>query len=115
LSEGVQKLEKAMQVLEEQIAVETELLKSSYLKVASLLPEDKSYYLIGIQTGSVVKPYLFTKQGVGAQGEGLVSITDFIDSAMRFANYPKRKIEVLSSFAQHLEKIAAMIGFQETS
>jgi hypothetical protein len=52
---------------------------------------------------------------VGVQGEDFISIMEFIDSAMRFANYPKRKIEVLADLAGHLQKIEAAIGFQETT
>jgi hypothetical protein len=115
MSEGIRRLERAMQELEQEIAAETENLKSVFARVAELMPDDMSYYLIGVQTGSVVKAYHLTNKGIGVQGEGFVSVTEFIDSAMRFANFPKRKIEVLSDLAGHLQKIEAMIGFQETS
>lgn len=115
MSDGVRKLEESMKELEEQIAAEVEKLKSLYEKAASSIPPDKSYYLIGVQTGSVVKGYLLTSLGVGVQGEGVVPIGEFIDSAIRFANYPKRKIEVLRSLVGHLDKIRVMTGFQETN
>jgi hypothetical protein len=44
-----------------------------------------------------------------------VTAAEFIDSAMRFANFPKRKIEVLADLAGHLQKIEAKIGFQQTT
>jgi hypothetical protein len=115
MSEGIRRLERAMQELEREIAVETDNLKSAFAKVAGSMPDDMSYYLIGVQTGSVVKAYHLTKRGVGVQGEDFTSIMEFIDSAMRFANYPKRKIEVLADLAGHLQKIEAAIGFQETT
>ena len=113
MSEGIRRLEKAMHELEQEIATETDNLKSIFIKVTELMPEDMSYYLIGVQTGSVVKAYHLTKKGVGVQGEDFVPISEFIDSVMRFANYPKRKIEVLADLAGHLQKIEATIGFQE--
>lgn len=115
MSEGIRRLEAAMRELEKEIAIETEKIKSLYQKAASSIPADKSYYLIGVQTGAVVKAYLLTNDGVGVQGEGLVPIPDFIDSVMRFANYPKRKIEVLGDLAGHLEKIYAMVDSHEAS
>lgn len=113
--EGIRRLEAEMGELERDIAKETEKMKSLYQKAAALVPADKSYYLIGVQTGSVVKAYLLTTEGVGVQGEGVIPITEFIDSVMRFANYPKRKIEVLGDLAGHLEKIYAMLGSQQAT
>jgi hypothetical protein len=115
MSAGIRKLEEAMQELEQEIAVETENLKSAFARVAESMPEDMSYYLIGIHTGSVVKAYHLTSKGVGVQGEGFVTAAEFIDSAMRFANFPKRKIEVLADLAGHLQKIEAKIGCQQTT
>jgi hypothetical protein len=113
--EGIRRLEAEMGELERDIAKETEKMKSLYQNAAALVPAEKSYYLIGVQTGSVVKAYLLTREGVGVQGEGVIPITEFIDSVMRFANYPKRKIEVLGDLAGHLEKIYAMLGSQQTT
>ena len=104
-----------MSELEKEIAKEIEKIKSLYLKAAALIPAEKSYYLNGVQTGSVVKAYLLTHEGVGVQGEGSVPIPEFIDSVMRFANFPKRKIEVLGDLAGHLEKIHAMLGSQQAT
>ena len=101
--------------LEKEIAKETEKMKSQYIGAAALIPAGKSYYLIGVQTGSVVKAYLLTNDGVGVQGEGVIPIPEFIESVMRFANFPKRKIEVLADLAGHLEKIYAMIGSQQAT
>lgn len=115
MSEGIRRLEAAMRELENEIAIETEKIKSLYKKAASSIPADKSYYLIGVQTGSVVKAYHLTNEGVGVQGESLMLIPDFIDSVMRFANYPKRKIEVLGELAGHLEKIHEMSGSQKAN
>lgn len=110
--EGIARLEEAMHRLEEEIATESEKMKSLYTRAALSMPEDKSYYLNGVQTGPVVKAFLLTSQGIGVQGEGSMSIPDFIDSALRFANFPRRKIEVLRALAGHLEKIYTMIGHQ---
>jgi len=43
-----------------------------------------------------------------------MAIPEFIDSVLRFANYPKRKIEVLGDLSAHLKKIYAIIEGQET-
>jgi hypothetical protein len=37
-----------------------------------------------------------------------MQIPEFIESVLRFANYPKRKIEVLNDLLAHLEKIYLM-------
>ena len=113
MSEGIRRLEEVMQQLEEEITEEAEKMKHHYLKAASMMSEDMSYYLNGIQTGSVVKAYLLTGKGVGVQGESVVPISDFIDSALRFANYPKKKIETLVALAGHLENLRALVGFQQ--
>jgi len=42
-------------------------------------------------------------------GEETMQIPEFIESVLRFANYPKRKIEVLSDLSVHLEGIYLMI------
>lgn len=115
MSEGIRRLEEGMQQLEEEITKEQEKMKHLYLKATSMMSEDMSYYLNGIQTGSVVKAFLLTSKGVGVQGESVIPISDFIDSALRFANYPKLKIETLVALAGHLEKIHALVGFQQPS
>jgi hypothetical protein len=102
-----------MNRLELQITGEAEIIKENYVKAAAAMPEDKNYFLSGMQTGSVVKSYLLTRRGIEVHGEGTVSIPEFIDSVLKFANYPKRKIEVLSEFVAHLQNIYVLIGSQE--
>lgn len=71
-----------------------------------------TYFLNGVHTGSV-KSYLLTRKGVEVPGDGTIQLPEFNDSVLRFANYPKRKIEVLSDIATHLQNINAVIGSQE--
>ena len=117
MSEGmgdrVRHLVEAMNRLELQIAGEAEVLKDHYVKAAAAMPEDKNYFLNGVQTGSVVKSYLLTRRGVEVPGEATIPVPEFIDSVLKFANYPKRKIEVLGDLATHLQNIYALIGSQE--
>ena len=117
MSEGmgdrIRHLVEAMNRLELQIASEAEVLKDHYVKVAAAMPEDKNYFLNGVQTGSVVKSYLLTRRGVEVPGEATIPVPEFIDSVLKFANYPKRKIEVLGDLATHLQNIYALIGSQE--
>jgi hypothetical protein len=77
------------------------------------MPEDKNYFLNGVQTGSVVKSYLLTRRGIEVPGEATIPIPEFIDSVLKFANYPKRKIEVLGDLATHLQSIYTLIGSQQ--
>jgi hypothetical protein len=118
MSEGIAdrilRLVEALNRLELQIASEAEVLKNQYVKAAAAMPEDKNYFLNGVQTSSMVKSYLLTRRGIEVPGEGIVQIQEFIDSVLRFANYPKRKIEVLNDLATHLQNIYALIGSQET-
>lgn len=111
--ERIRHLVEAMNRLELQIASEAEVLKDHYAKASAAMPADKNYFLNGVQTGSVVKSYLLTRRGVEVPGEGTVQVPEFIDSVLRFANYPKRKIEVLTDLAAHLQNIYEMIGSQE--
>ncbi len=117
MSEGIANrihhLVEAMNRLELQIANETEVLKDHYVKAAAAMPEGKNYFLNGVQTGSVVKSYLLTRRGVEVPGEGIIQIPEFIDNVLRFANYPKRKIEVLNDLATHLQNVYALVGSQE--
>jgi len=113
LSDRIHHLVEAMNKLELEIGAEAEAVKGLYAKAATAMPEDKSYFLSGVQTGSVVKSYLLTSRGVEVHGEGIVPIPEFIDSVMKFANYPKRKIEVLNDLAIHLQNIQAMASSQE--
>src|SRR5687767_3344765 len=113
IAERIHHLVEAMSRMELQIASETEALKDHYARASAAMPEDKNYFLNGVQTGSVVKSYLLTRRGVEVPGEDTIQVPEFIDSVMRFANYPKRKIEVLTDLATHLQNIYAMIGSQE--
>jgi hypothetical protein len=111
--ERIRRLSEAMGRLELEITHETEALKEQYSRASAAMPEDKNYFLNGVQTGSVVKSYLLTRNGIEVPGESTIAIPDFIDSVLRFANYPKRKIEVLSDLAAHLQNVYKMIGAQE--
>ena len=113
VSDRVHHLVEGMNRLELEIAKEAEAIKGLFAKAAATMPVDKSYFLNGVQTGSVVKSYLLTSRGVEVHGEGTVPIPEFIDSVMRFANYPKRKIEVLNDLVVHLHNIHALLGTQE--
>jgi hypothetical protein len=117
MSEGIayriRRLVEAMNRLDLQVAAEAEVLKDHYVKAAASMPEDKNYFLNGVQTGSVVKSYLLTRRGIEVPGEGTLQIPEFIDNVLKFANYPKRKIEVLNDLATHLQGIYVLIGSQE--
>jgi hypothetical protein len=103
-----------MSKLELDIGRASDTIKECYVKASSAMPEDKSYFLNGVQTGSVVKSYLLTRLGIEIPGEGTMQIPEFMESVLRFANYPKRKIEVLSDLATHLENIYTMIQKEKT-
>ena len=94
-----------MKVMEEDIDKEIELLKQYYLEAGNLMSESQNYFLNGIQSGPIAKSYLLTRRGIEVIGEEVIPIPSFIDSVIRFANYPKRKIEVLVALAKHLENI----------
>jgi len=109
----IRHLVEAMSKLEQEISEQAEAMKDQYAMAAAAMPIDKTYFLSGVQTGSVVKSYLLTSAGVEVHGEGNIPIPEFIDSVMRFANYPNRKIEVLVGLATHLQNIYTMIGTQQ--
>src|SRR5690606_15049304 len=109
----IKNLVELMNRLEIQIATEVESIKEQYSKAAASMPEDKSYFLNGVQTSPVVKSYLLTRRGIEVPGETTIPVPEFIDSVIRFANYPKRKIEVLSDLSAHLQNIYGLIGRQE--
>jgi hypothetical protein len=104
-SERIDLLVARMKVMEEDIDKEIELLKQYYVKAGNLMSESQNYFLNGIQSGPIAKSYLLTRRGIEVIGEEVIPIPSFIDSVIRFANYPKRKIEVLVALAKHLEKI----------
>ena len=113
VTEKIRLLVDGMSKLELEIASATDVIKDYYVRASAAMPEDKTYFLNGVQTGSVVKSFLLTRRGVDIPGEETMAIPEFIDSVLRFANYPKRKIEVLSDLSVHLEKIYAIIEGDE--
>jgi hypothetical protein len=114
ITEKVHRLVDALNKLELEITIVTDMMKDYYARASHAMPEDKSYFLNGVQTGSVIKSYLLTRRGIEVPGEETVQIPDFIECVLRFANYPKRKIEVLSDLLAHLEAIHLMIQKAET-
>jgi hypothetical protein len=103
ITQRIRGLVEEMGKLELEIASATDAMKECYVKASSAMPEGKSYFLNGVQTGSVVKSYLLTSRGIDIPGEGSMQIPEFIESVLRFANYPKRKIEVLSDLSNDTE------------
>ena len=90
-------------ILEESIAIETEYIKEVYAKASKSMSDSQHYFLNGVQASPVTKSYLLTKKGIEVVGEEAVPISEFIDQALNFANYPKKRIEVLMALAKHLE------------
>jgi hypothetical protein len=103
--EGISRLVEKMKLIEEEIEKETQLLKQEYIKASNSMPNSQNYFLNGIQAAHIAKSYLMTRRGIEVLGEDIIPIPAFIDSVIQFANYPKRKIEVMVSLAKHLEKI----------
>jgi hypothetical protein len=114
ITEKVRRLVDALNKLELEITIVTDTMKDYYVRASHAMPEDKSYFLNGVQTGSVIKSYLLTRRGIEVPGEETIQIPDFIECVLRFANYPKRKIEVLSDLLAHLDAIHLMIQKAET-
>ncbi len=104
-SERIDLLVARMKLMEEDIDKEIESLKQYYVEAGNLMSESQNYFLNGIQPGPIAKSYLLTRRGIEVIGEEVIPIPSFIDSVIRFAYYPKRKIEVLMALAKHLEKI----------
>jgi hypothetical protein len=109
ITEKISLLVDALNKLELEIAIGTDLMKEYYVRASDAMPDGKSYFLNGVQTGPVIKSYLLTSRGIEVPGEEITQIPEFIDSVLRFANYPKRKIEVLGDLLAHLEGIHIMI------
>jgi len=99
----VNELVKRMGLLEASIAVEIEYVKELYARASKAMSESQHYFLNGVQASPVTKSYLLTKKGIEVVGEEAIPISTFIDQALDFANYPKKKIEVLMVLAKHLE------------
>src|SRR4029079_9715580 len=96
-------LVKRMSLLEDNIALETQYIKEIYAKASKSMSESQPYSLHGIEAAPVAKSYLLTKRGIEVVGEEAIPISTFIDEVLNFANYPKKKIEVLMVLAKHLE------------
>jgi hypothetical protein len=109
IMEGINRLVERMKLMEEDIEKETESLKQEYIKASNSMPASQNYFLNGIQAAHVAKSYLMTRRGIEVLGEDVIPIPTFIDSVIQFANYPKRKIEVMVSLAKHLEKINELV------
>lgn len=109
IKEKISRLVDALNKLELEIAIATDLLKEYYVRASHDMPNSKSYFLNGVQTGPVVKSYLLTRHGIEVPGEEIMQIPEFLESVLRFANYPKRKIEVLSDLLAHLQGIYLII------
>ena len=105
----ISELNNKIKIIEEEIGVQTEVLKDLFLKLSLSMKQSQNYLLTGIQTSSASKLYLVTFRGIEVLGEETTSIPGFIDNVIRFANYPKRKIEVLKELAIHLEGLRSMI------
>jgi hypothetical protein len=108
VTEKISLLLDSLNKLDLEITIATDVIKDYYIRASHNMPDGKSYFLNGVQTGPVVKSYLLTRQGIEVPGEEMMQIPEFIESALRFANYPKRKIEVLSDLLVHLQKIDVM-------
>ena len=113
ITEKISLLVDALNRLELEIATTTDMMKEHYIKASHAMPDGKSYFLSGVQTGPVIKSYLLTRRGIEVPGEEIMQIPEFIESVLRFANYPKRKIEVLNDLFVHLQNIRLMIQSAE--
>lgn len=109
ITQKIRQLVDAVNKLELEIAIATDMIKECYVRASHAMPDGKSYFLNGVQTGSVIKSYLLTHHGIEVPGEETINIPEFIECVLRFANYPKRKVEVLSDLSGHLEAIHLMI------
>lgn len=103
--ERINQLVDRMKLMEEDIEKVTKLLEQEYVEASSSMPESQNYFLNGVQAAHIAKSYLLTRKGVEVLGEEIIPIPNFIENVIRFANYPKRKIEVLATLANHLKKI----------
>ena len=103
--ERINQLVDRMKLMEEDIEKVTKLLEQEYIEASSSMSESQNYFLNGVQAAHIAKSYLLTRKGIEVLGEEVIPIPTFIESVIRFANYPKRKIEVLATLANHLKKI----------
>ncbi|MDQ3853158.1 MAG: hypothetical protein M3299_10025 [Thermoproteota archaeon] len=109
ITEKIRLLVDALNKLELEIAIATDVMKEHYVSASQAMPDGKSYFLSGMQTGPVIKSYLLTRRGIEVPGEDVIQVPEFIESVLRFASYPKRKIEVLNDLLAHLLGIDQMI------
>jgi hypothetical protein len=109
----VSELNNKIKIIEDEIGIQTEILKDLFLESSVLMKETQNYLLTGIQTAPISKSYLVTFRGIEVLGEETIPIPIFIDNVMRFANYPKRKIEVLKELAIHLERLRGIIAIKD--
>lgn len=103
--ERINQLVDRMKLMEDDIEKVTKLLQQEYIEASSSMSESQNYFLNGIQAAHIAKSYLLTRRGIEVLGEEVIPIPTFIENVIRFANYPKRKIEVLATLANHLKKI----------
>ena len=109
-TERINDLVQRMNVMEQDIDKETESMKELYLEASRGMLEGQNYFLNGIQAGPVTKSYLLTGRGIEVLGEEVIDIPSFIDNVLKFANYPKKKIEVLVVLTKHLQSIKDAVG-----
>ena len=89
----VSELNIKIKIIEEEIEIQTEILKDLFLEFSVLMKESQNYLLTGIQTAPVSKSYLVTFRGIEVLGEETIPIPIFIDNVMRFANYPREELK----------------------
>src|SRR3712207_9214579 len=89
ITEKIRLLVDSLNKLELEIALATDVMKEYYIRASHDMPDGKSYFLNGVQTGPVVKSYLLTRQGIEVPGEETMQIPEFIESVLRFANFPR--------------------------
>jgi hypothetical protein len=111
----ISELNDKMKIIEEEIKVQTEILKELFSKFSLSMKESQNYLLTGIQTAPVSKSYLVTFRGIEVLGEETIPIPTFIDNVIRFANYPKRRIEVLKELAIHLDGLRRMSATEDNT
>lgn len=111
----ISELNDKMKIIEEEIKVQTEILKELFSKFSFSMKESQNYLLTGIQIAPVSKSYLVTFRGIEVLGEETIPIPTFIDNVIHFANYPKRKIEVLKELAIHLDGLRSMIATEDNT
>jgi hypothetical protein len=110
IAQSISELDNKMNIIKQDIIDTTEMMKVQYQKASTAMKENQNYFLSGIQTSTADRHYVITYRGIEVivQGE-IISIPEFIDSVIEFANLPIRKIEVLKELHNHLKKINQII------